>query len=245
MPSGGGLHLFFNVNQIPCGPPAPPPPEVGPGSSGPSTIIGAVEGNLDAYTASLTLDLSGFTVLAGDILVAFFYRLASTGFSMVGNLPPGFVLFREDNNPAVGAIHPNLYTGIASKVAAGGETTLTFSPGAGALFYADVVIVRNSSGIDKAALTEITDNLGTSASVAGVVTAFDSETIFICCATSAAGAPELTSADGYPEAAGDTGSRQAMYSYTAGAAGLTASKTVNDTQALEGFSGYQLAMKPA
>ena len=30
MPSGGGLHLFFNPNVIPCGPPAAPPPEMGP-----------------------------------------------------------------------------------------------------------------------------------------------------------------------------------------------------------------------
>jgi hypothetical protein len=30
MSSGGGLHLFFNPNVIPCGPPAAPTLEVGP-----------------------------------------------------------------------------------------------------------------------------------------------------------------------------------------------------------------------
>src|ERR1700693_2603820 len=117
MASGEGLGLFFNVNRVPCGPPAPPTPP-GPGPGLPSSIITGTE---DHAIASFTLPPHVTGCVVGDILVAFMNCFMTSSLTMVGSLPSGWSIVREDENAGTGSLHGAMYTGIATKVADAGD----------------------------------------------------------------------------------------------------------------------------
>src|SRR5579871_150493 len=128
MPSGGPLHLFFNPNVIPCGPPAAPPPEVGPNNT---IIVGLGPYKSGILSATLpTLTAEGVQV--GDLLVAFMMVTNCPGFTtMAGGIPAGWTIVREDVNPGDGSVlgQPRpIYTGIAIKIA--GSSDVAVNPSA-------------------------------------------------------------------------------------------------------------------
>jgi hypothetical protein len=244
MPSGGPLHLFFNPNVIPCGPPLPPPPEVGPLT--PSSIIG---GMALALGGTGTIDLSVLGAEAGDlILVAMFCfnTPSSSGYTMVGHMPLGWTLFREDFNDST-TVHPNLYSGIASKIATGTEGADTWTCNFGQAF--GFVVLRHCDGIDAASITKLANDAISNATLAGVLCHFPTETVLLAVGTTAAGGPNYSSDDGFPLVDSSHGfaGHAWIFGTTQSTPGTTPPRGVTDIapgSSIETFTGYQISMKP-
>jgi hypothetical protein len=108
--SGDGLGLFFNINQIPCGPPAAPPPEVGPTTQ--PTVRGfnhTVAPN--NTTTSVTIFVP--THVEGDLLVWIIGDTASAGV-MSATPPAGWTAPPGGIGTGGGGASLRVFTRIAS-----------------------------------------------------------------------------------------------------------------------------------
>lgn len=250
MPSGQGLLLPFPVvfNKIPCGPPAAPPPEVPPIPTGtPSSILGGTWGGGGVFSSDATIDVSATGRQAGDYIVVSFARNTdSSGYTMSGRMPAGFVLIREDRLTVTQHITMptgEFYAGLAYKISDGTEMTLTFNVGLGAGFAVGCTIVRGTSGPDSTSIFKIEDYVAHSATVPGAVCTYNGELVFVTTADGGGGGYIFSSASGLPNSTGSA--RMSMFQSAGGAPGTTSSaQTINDTDSLQAFIGYQLSMKP-
>lgn len=225
-----------------------------------ASFLGGSENNGSALGTTCTIDLTSggkgtIAPAAGNLMVVFFYQtmngyggsFTGTAYGVAGGqvtLPSGFSLDTELDSPLVGATHSKLYTGIAHKIATGSETSLGWTYMTGFGFYCAYVNISHSPGKDHiSSVTEIVDNVGTAAAITGATATSANELVLLVGGTTAASGPQLSSADSYTNESGsNTTSRIPMFGYTYGSSGTTPTKTINDTQALEGFVGYQITI---
>jgi hypothetical protein len=137
MSSGGGLHLFFNPNVIPCGPPAAPPPEVGPASL---PVIRNSTAAIAPNNSTTSLAIVVPAHVPGDLLVWVVGDTASAG--IMNNPPPaGWAAPLGNQGTAGGNASLLIWTRIAT-------SSEPFSYTASGTLYPTMVMmaIANSSG---------------------------------------------------------------------------------------------------
>jgi len=261
MASGDGLGLFFNVKQIPCGPPTAPPPEVGPPP--PSTYLAIGTTSTIANQASPLVGVAPASLGAGKILIALVHIGSPNGSDcdlpddeggtpLLG--PDGWIKSRFDD--ATGGAHGKMRTWLWFKICTSSEPSSydwTWDSSALSSLYlyghfrvCQVSIsgpISNSDGVDTA-----TFGHGTAppVSIPAVTPAFGGELILgmACLNTGSGAVVDVPSGwvEGIASALRDQSS-DIFYKF-GGAAGVPIGPLSVNIEQSDTISGYMVAMLP-
>ena len=235
----------FCIAGFPIQPlPNPPTPPIPPTSS---VIVPGTFSSANTPNPAIPNHVTGASV--GDLLVAFMNRFnAPNGYTMVGHVPAGWTVVREDMNPGTGSLHGQMYTGIATKIAVTADTSGGFysfdnsQVGNNGGLNVTVCCVHTAVGIDATSYSAV--NAAGALTVAGASCAVGGEIVLVAGFYGTGSGSVISSTGGLPFA-GQSAISQAnvvYYQTGPGAAGTSASQQLTCFNGGDAFSGYQVSI---
>jgi hypothetical protein len=231
-------------------PPPPPAPPLPPAT--PATNVTGIKGTGNTQNCPVVAPAA---LAVGDLMIAFVGCFNELGqlppTTQAGQMPPGWILLRDDYNTGIGSLHGPMYAGIATKRAVLGDLGSTFTwrmgrnPGDFCPTFVAIAVARGATGIGNVQLTALDDSVAGTITAAGCVLTSGNDLVFVAGLWGTGSGSIITSDSGLSLAMpqGSVTSTQAFYQNGSGAPGSTApSQGLSCTNTQDAFSAYQVCV---